>query len=315
MRGLQRKIEVGRRAPGGDPFLSRELDLWATVLRRAVSGAIGIDFAVETASASTLRSDEIAEALPDLALLARLDGPATGLLALGPDLVAAMLEMRTLGRISPRPSGDRRATRTDAALVADVIDAGLAGLDAARPPGEPGLEPGLRFGAHLPDPRQARLLFDDDDDRLRVLSLTLTLPGGTRGGRVVLVLPVAERPAAQVERAAAERTFAADLVEQIGAAPAVLDAVVARITLPLAEVLALAPGDWLRLGTASVDRIDLQGLDGVRRHGARLGQNRGMRAVRLTEADEAAGHGSATRVGAVASPPDLTQNPLKATGT
>jgi flagellar motor switch protein FliM len=155
-------------------------------------------------------------------------------------------------------------------------------------------------------------MFEEEDDSLRLLSLTATLAGGARGGAVRLILPLPARSADRRAEAAAAQAFADDLAEQIAAAPAVLDAVLARITLPLSEVLAIAPGDWLRLGTAALDRVDLQGLDGLRRFGARLGQNRGMRAVRLTEMEAAAGRSSAPRVAAA---PAAAEDVLRPTGT
>jgi flagellar motor switch protein FliM len=312
MDGLRRKIASGARSAGGDATLARELQGWTTAFRRIVAAAVGIDLDLSAPSARPLRTAELVEALPDLALLIRLDGPATGLLALGPDLLAALLEIRTLGRPGPRPVPERRATRTDAALVADLVDAALAALDAARPDPGTGLQPGLRFGAQIADARQAALLFEEDDDRLRLLSLTATLPGGARCGAVRLILPARAAAADHGATASAEKAFAEDLAEQVGASPVVLDAVLARLTLPLAEVLALAPGDWLRLGTAALDRVDLQGLDGLRRHGARLGQNRGMRAVRLSEEAAAAGRGTAPRAGAAAPPAETA---LRPTGT
>ena len=65
------------------------------------------------------------------------------------------------------------------------------------------------------------------------------------------------------------------------ASAASLDAVIARVTLPLSLAMALGVGEVIRLGTAAIDRIDLEGHGGVRVAGGRLGQNRGMRALRL----------------------------------
>jgi flagellar motor switch protein FliM len=55
-----------------------------------------------------------------------------------------------------------------------------------------------------------------------------------------------------------------------------------RMSQPLSAVIALRVGDVLPMGMASVDRVGFEGLDGRRIAEGRLGQNRGMRAVRLT---------------------------------
>ena len=65
------------------------------------------------------------------------------------------------------------------------------------------------------------------------------------------------------------------------AADAVLHAVLSRVTLPLAEVMGLKAGDVLPLPNAAIDRLEVQGLDGRRVATAKLGQQRGMRAIRL----------------------------------
>jgi flagellar motor switch protein FliM len=82
--------------------------------------------------------------------------------------------------------------------------------------------------------------------------------------------------------AAAERRFAEDMAEQVSNAQVRLDAVLTRLSLPLSRVVGLAVGDQLVLNAAALDKISLEGLDGRKMAEGRLGQNRGLRAVRLT---------------------------------
>jgi flagellar motor switch protein FliM len=63
-----------------------------------------------------------------------------------------------------------------------------------------------------------------------------------------------------------------------------LDAVVGRLTLPLRQIMALQVGATLLLPSAALDAISLETVEGRRVAGARLGQNRGMRALKLSEA-------------------------------
>ena len=63
-----------------------------------------------------------------------------------------------------------------------------------------------------------------------------------------------------------------------------LDAVVGRLTLPLRQVMALTAGEMLILPSAALDAISLETLEGRRIAVARLGQHRGMRALKLSEA-------------------------------
>ena len=75
--------------------------------------------------------------------------------------------------------------------------------------------------------------------------------------------------------------FATDLAEQIDGASCVLHAVVHRMFCPLSKVIGLQLGDVLPLELASINSICLEGLGGERIAAGRLGQNRGMRAIRL----------------------------------
>lgn len=55
-----------------------------------------------------------------------------------------------------------------------------------------------------------------------------------------------------------------------------------RLSMPLSKVVGLAVGDILPLNVASLDKVSVEGLDGRRLAEGKLGQNRGMRALRLT---------------------------------
>jgi flagellar motor switch protein FliM len=203
-----------------------------------------------------------------------------------------VIERQTLGRVSSLPPELRRPTRTDAAMVAGLIDAGLAALDTALQLEEDRVwAGGFRYASHLSDARPLALILEDAP--YRVLRAEVALGAGEKRGTVLLARPAAGRgtpppPQAQTARAREAVVFTAALGEQVMAASSVLDAVLARITLPLAQVMALGPGEVLRLGSAALDRIDFDGIDGVRLGGGRLGQNRGMRAVRLAETEPVA---------------------------
>ena len=74
---------------------------------------------------------ELLELPPDRALLAILDGPdaGLGLMMLSPAVLSALIEVQTIGRVSAQPPAARKPTRTDAAMVAGVIDRALGELD------------------------------------------------------------------------------------------------------------------------------------------------------------------------------------------
>lgn len=85
----------------------------------------------------TLRRASLAEVLelpPDRALLAILEGPGegVGMLAIAPELLQGMTELLTIGRVAAGGGGvTRKPTRTDAAMIAPLIDAALIDLESS----------------------------------------------------------------------------------------------------------------------------------------------------------------------------------------
>jgi flagellar motor switch protein FliM len=265
---------------------------WPVALARAAQAAMGLDLEVEGAAAGPASLAEVLEVLPDHALIAALEGPAgaTGAIALGPGLLTALVERQTLGRVTPRPVVPRRPTRTDAAIAAGLIDAALAALDTALEAEEDRVwAAGFRTAAHVDGARTLSLLLEDAGFRL----IRARARAQGKGGEVILALPARGRgtpPPPPADQAAA-MVFRAALGEQVMAAEAMLTAVIARVSLPLSQVMALAPGEVLRLGPAALDRVDLDGPDGIRVAGGRLGQTRSLRALRLDAAAAPAARG------------------------
>jgi flagellar motor switch protein FliM len=284
---IRRKIDRARPAQAeGAPGADRG---WRLALARAARDAMGLDLEFRSLAIARASLAEILELVPDRALLALLDGPQGGLgvIMLGPSVTASFIEKQTLGRLGPQPPAARKASRIDAAMVAGVIDRALAGLDETLMD-EADLiwAGGFRYASYLEDARPLGLMLEDES--YRVLSAEVALGGPGREGRVVLVLPAlgrGETPALSVERAECEAPqFAAALSAQVMQADCRLDAVVGRLTLPLRQIMALQVGETLLLPSARLDAISLETVEGCCVAGARLGQQRGMRALKLTEA-------------------------------
>ena len=232
---------------------------------------------------------ELLDLTPDRALIAVLEGPADGLglMAISAPLLAAMTEMQTIGKVQALAPAPRKPTRTDAAMVAGFIDVALSGLEAALAD-EADLiwAGGFRYASFLDDPRPLGLLLEDIT--YRVLIAEISVEGGARLGQVLMALPsegrgIRPRSGSQIlPDAVAGHAFAADLADQVEGACCVLQAVIHRMAKPLAAILSLQVGDVLSMGMASVEKVGLEGLGERRIAEGQLGQNRGMRAVRLT---------------------------------
>ena len=310
---IRRKIAASGADRGeGGPGADRG---WRLALARAARDLLKLPLEVARLTMGQLSLAEVLDLPPDRALIAMLQGPGegVGLMVLAPEVLAAMIEVQTLGKVATAPLTPRKPTRTDAAMVADVVDAALEGLEIALAE-EADLiwAGGFRYASFLDDPRPLGLLLEDV--AYRVLRCDVALGHGARAGQVVLALPAEGRgrkpirPLAEAEaEAQAGPAFAEALAAQVEAADCVLDAVLARVTLPLTRVLDLTVGEVLTLPRAGIDRLCLVGLDGRSLSEGKLGQQRGMRAIRLTEAERPVKAAVGTNVLPVAEPAPQTQ--------
>ncbi|MGL6211547.1 MAG: FliM/FliN family flagellar motor switch protein [Paracoccaceae bacterium] len=312
---IRKRLLAGRVDPAeGVPGADRA---WRLALARAARDLMKLPLEVTALSVERYSLAELLELPPKQALIGVLEGPAEtmGLFVADAVVLAALIEVQTLGRVSPIPPLPRRPTRTDAAMVAELIDAALKGLEA-------GLEEeadlvwagGFRYASFLEEARPLALLLEDAP--YRVLRTEVSLAGGAKSGTILLAVPALGRGRVPVPRADLAALpdpgpiFAEALAERVEGADCAMDAVLARLTLPIVTAMSLQVGEVLPLPLAALDRITLEGIDGRRLSMGKLGQNRGMRAVRLTP--EAAQNGGAMP-GTVlpAGPPVL----MRATGT
>ena len=284
---IRRKIDHARLtqaegAPGADRG-------WRLALARATRASMGLDLEFNSLSIARQSLAEILEGVPDRALLALLDGPQGGLgvIMLAPTVTSAFIEKQTLGRIGAQAPSPRKASRIDAAMVAGVIDRALAGLDEVLAEDSDLIwAGGFRYASYLEDARPLGLMLEDE--LYRVLSADVALGGTARSGRVVLVLPARGRGEIQADSPdldeVAAPQFTAALSAQVMQADCRLDAVIGRLTLPLRQIMDLQIGETLLLPLASLDAISLDTVEGRHVATARLGQNRGMRACKVSEA-------------------------------
>ncbi len=299
---LRRKAEAGKPAPDGAPQTPERAISQA--LARVAQDSFDLPLQVGSARESRMSLAELPEILPDLALLAVIEGPGEGLglVALAPETLAALIEAQTMGQLAKAAPAPRRPTRIDAAMAADFIDGvlsaieeGLAGTAALLWAG------GFRYASYLDDPRPLGLLLEDISYRVWQVELELGTGLGRTGG-LIWAVPAVGRGALGAARAAstgapgaegagggpppdlqAEVQWSAALERSVSAAPAVLDAVLHRVTLPLSAVLGLRVGTDLPLPMDALEHLTVEAGERRRISSARLGQLRGYRAVRLVE--------------------------------
>lgn len=277
------KAMLAEGAPGADRA-------WRLALARAARDNLQMPLEVLSVKQARRSLTELLELPPQHALLALLQGPSDGigLLVLSQPVLAAMIEAQTLGKVGSAALVSRKPTRTDAAMVAETLDAALQELEVTLAQ-EVDLvwAGGFRYASFLEDPRPLALLLDDVE--YRVLTAEVSLGLGARTGEILLILPADGRGELPVTVAAVDApdvqngaAFADALAAQVEDAGCVLDAVLARVSLPLTRVMALRVGEIVTLPRARIDQISFEGLDGRALAEGKLGQNRGMRAIRLS---------------------------------
>lgn len=284
---IRRKIDRAEAAQqDGAPGADRG---WRLALARAARNGLGLDVEFRRMSVRRASLAEVLELPPDRALLALLDGPEAGLglLMLSAPVLSAFIEVQTIGRVSPQPAPGRKPTRTDAAMVAGLIDAALVEMeDILAEEADLVWAGGFRYASHLEDARPLGLLLEEE--AYRVLVAEVALAGGVKSGEVILALPAqgrGRRPAVDASAVAdlAGPQFTSALGAQVMQVDCTLLAVLGRVSLPLSRVMALAAGEVLPLPAAALDAVSLETQDGRRLTAGKLGQNRGMRAVKLAQ--------------------------------
>jgi flagellar motor switch protein FliM len=310
---LRRKI--GAAQPRADPLLMTPEMALSTALARVTEKAMQLPIKVVTQSLAKVSAAEIVEILPDHALLAMTEGPkkGLGLVALDAGALSVLTEMLTIGRMSTLPpTVARRPTRTDAAMLAGIIDGMLVGFEVILAEHEAAAwAAGFRYASHLADARPLGLMLDESAYQAIRLTVEFGEAGGSRAevrvGTVIAVYPAKGRGPAAMGRSGPEvgdgataptsanrpagvsdegmRIWADAMEDVVLKAPTAIDAVLGRITLPLAEVLKLEQGASLTLPATSLANVQVEGSNGSVFWIGQLGQGSGRRAIRLVERD------------------------------
>jgi flagellar motor switch protein FliM len=246
------------------------------------------DLAVKVSGArkQELGLEDLEENLPEDALMILLDGPdgMRGGAALDRALVAALIEVQTIGAVQKSDPSDRTPTPTDAAMIAPWIDGALERSDVAlcQDGDEVRVEPGsdwaigYRFGALAEDARSLSLVMDSPD--FHIMKLQIQIDGGARSGTLALVLPTISEPSQNTDSNAKGEDQDSKPFLSVAAE---ISVVASRLTLTLAEAGQLKPGDVLTIDNPELTAAEMRAIDGTLIGTAKLGQLNRHWAIRL----------------------------------
>lgn len=304
LRGLIAGRNAQREGAGAPPALPRVAPVTparaaATAAGRAGKDLYGLPVRGLAARVGAATLAELAELLPDPALLAVVQDPAgaLGVMALTPDMIASLIEVQALGRVTARPVTRRRPTLSDAMICADYVDALLTnfGVELATLEGFEGFGR-FRYVSHLDDQRPLMLMLEDASYRTLAMDLQM---GGTQGREAQIFLALPQPQAAALPKPAAPDHAAGDgtapartaprRAPDLGAAmrdaPIDLVGVLCRKRLTLAQLRGLAEGATIPLPRAGLGDIALETRQGQVVARGRLGEIDGHYAVRLGQGE------------------------------
>lgn len=275
---MRRKAGAGR----PEPELSRMTTerAWKVAVPRAVEKVLGVPAFAASAEESRAVRDDLSSLVSEHSLIALLEGfdDRLALAIVEPSLLSGVIEAAMTGRVSNRPGDPREPTRTDALIAADFLDELLdvfeTGLEEMQ---EPPNVAGYRYAGPVHDARAVELMMPDG--AYLVFRVQVDLGGGARQGDVVVLFPeVLPHEVVGSDVPDFHQTF----VDNVLGSHADLDAVLHRLRMPLQRVSSLAVGDVLRIPLAALGTIQVEAPGGREIAGARLGQQGGFRAIRLT---------------------------------
>ena len=282
----QNKSVIHRKAKGGrDEFDARVMSpvkALRLALAKVADKMFGLAVTVTTVEQVKLLHKEVQGEVGDDGLLLLLDGTAgaRGAAKVDTQFLTALIEVQTTGTVR-RAAGDARVfTRTDAAIVAPLLDAVMSRYDAQLSEASPAhIEENYRFGDMIEEARLLALALEAPEYDL--YRLTLDIEDGAKTGVLKLLLPH-RRVASPTENKNDPHAAGSECLEKSALeAQVAMDAVLSRITLPLKEICAFSSGMLLPLNAECLTKAQLVASGGHVVAKVSMGQMNGMRAVRF----------------------------------
>jgi flagellar motor switch/type III secretory pathway protein FliN len=279
---LQRKAQAGKQE-----HQARAMSV-LKALRVSTAKVADDLFDLPLAAISVLQEKHLGEGIgkivDDAALLLLMDGPGgqVGAVAIGPELVSALIQQQTTGRVGKSPPAERRLTATDAALCAPMLEALFKRANGLLvSPVDRDLLLPYRYGSRSENKRLLEMALEAPE--YSVIRMTVDIAAGAFQSALTLFLPIAvPQPLAQDdEEDAGPRQASPTLENSVMKLHAELKAVLFRAKLPLARLTSLGPGDTLAIPAEAFESVEVVTQQGRRVARGAMGQVDGMRALRL----------------------------------
>ncbi|MEH6835486.1 FliM/FliN family flagellar motor C-terminal domain-containing protein [Falsihalocynthiibacter arcticus] len=222
-------------------------------------------------------------------------------------LLASLIEIQTIGDVSPNPPIARRPTRTDASLVEPFLDAVLAEF-VHQLAGKEELPRflGFSYSRVIEDQRHLPLVLPEDD--YACFEIAVGLGKVAKPAYLILAYPSLRVDTKASEDVGPSKKWTTKLEAGVMGAEVEIDVTLHTFTMPLDEVPNLVVGYEIILPRMSVNTLKVKGSDGSVVAQGSLGQSNGFRAVKIS-----GGEGAKTAQ-SKSSMAQMNGNPLEAMG-
>lgn len=256
---------------------------------RAADTALGMQITVDDVVLSSVEVDRVTGSVTDADCCIRLEraGRLVGLIGIDPQLRAAAIEIQTMGAVAKNHAPERPHTGTDVMMLQPLITALLAQLVAMPPTDDlQGWADDVQHGVAFDSLRAAELALGDGGYRL--MKIEVGLVADKRTGSIVIALPLQDEVAIASVDVTPVAGWDIKMQAAVAQAPATLQAVLTKLSLPLGAVNDMQVGQIIPVFGATVGSVRLFAPGNKLVATARLGQSSGMRAVRIETPPEPA---------------------------
>jgi len=257
-------------------------------LARAADQASSLALRVNSIRLSRLDLADVVDPLDeDWALFPLLhDDGSVGVMCFEPACIIAFVESQMMGRVSAEAGELRRLTQTDKALAVAFLKVFLRRFDEALK-GAPTAYWTRGYRTEDAVATRHMMVLKLDRAEYRGFDIQSEVVEAERPINMRMFLPIKEKVAIQNAKNKLGKTGAALLESEhtirrsAMAANVEMDAIMCKVMLPLSELNTLQPGHLVHLPQDAAKRAHLVDRSGRSAQSVRLGQPRGMRAVRV----------------------------------
>lgn len=266
-----------------DPLLIAPCRAMRNALPKAADHALDLPLVVSDVTLQNFSREALLDQLEEnrLYMLIQTVDERLGIAIPDAALLASLIEIQTIGEVSPHQPTERRPTRTDASLVEPFLDAVLAEFvqQFAGKEEQPQFH-GFTYYRVIEDQRHLPLILPEDN--YACFDLAVDLGQIAKPAKMKLCFPSLPVDTRASEDIGPSQKWTDILEAGVMGAEVEIDVTLHTFKMPLDEIPNLVVGYQIMLPRTSVNSLKVKGSDGDVVAQGSLGQSNGFRAVRIS---------------------------------